>query len=254
MGRAAPLAPSLHADIERAASRPISPKPEDDLPGLQALREQALHAAKLPVAERATIERLIGENLIEAGRLDESRATLNAAIASLIQAHQEDTGEMGRLLTALAGCLSGLNDFPGALDASLRAEAILTRVYGASSPELVLTHENLARIYYRMGLIAKAADYYRKATSSGLPAPRNRTDYVSSLVGEAQALSALGDEEASIATYYRALDAAKSILPPDHLGWGMIYSELATHLGTVGRYAEAEPLRSEEHTSELQSH
>ena len=234
------MSASLAERIRSAAQQPMAPDQTSDLPSLQALSDEAARSHALPPTERATVDRLLGESLVESGKPDLARAALDRARLALIAAGLDQSAEMARVLNGLAKVESVASNFAEGLRLTDQAEALLTRAFGSQSAELLHIQETAARLHYRGGALVQALALFRRAAAHPDPLPRDRPSSISSLVGVAQVLSGLGEENASIETYYRALDLANARLPAGHVGRGMIMSELSVHLGNVHRLVEAE--------------
>lgn len=179
-----------------------------------------------------------GIALLEAGRLDEARETLEQARAQL-EREQPRGRTMAKVHLALSGLDDAEGDYASAHDHAAAADAILRSRYGAKDPKRFEALNALGVAAFRVGDYEAAAEAY----SLGLELAGDTLGPLDLAVGElnlAEAYEALGQPQRAEPLLRRSLATLEAELGPDHAELAIVHKGLGAVLLASERPAEAE--------------
>lgn len=145
--------------------------------GIDALREGADIAAQLrPYRQRLHVDALnaLAQNLAIVGDADKARVEFERALA-IEERHPSANGYLLGLLLNSLGTLHGERGDPAAASAHFaRALPIYARVFGPTSPKMLVTENNYAQALQDLGSLDEAAAVYRRiiAANEAEPNPK----------------------------------------------------------------------------------
>jgi len=147
------------------------------------------------------------------------------------------------LLMNLAAVSAELHEFDDAISTIERALALYEGLAGPHHPAVGSALFNLGGTYFRKGEYALALEHIERASAIELATIGPRHPMHANTLGSlGVALSALGRDEDAIAPLREAVDILASLGDPLDSTLALQRVNLASALGQLGRFAEAEPI------------
>jgi len=237
----AATAMSLHDRIEQAYDADTLSDPKADLARLQPVMDAALADPDLDVDDLARISLVYALAVYDNGNAQEAKSVIERALNTVTKKNGDTDQYLPDLLKNYAVYQSHSGDPEGGLETQKRALALAIKQYGPDASEVGSIYGHIAFTNQLLGRLQDALTNYQLCLQRLKPedAP---TAYVGDVSTYANDLRLHGDYEDAIVWSTKAIEAAKTYLPPENKGVGYAYNSLGDSLFAVGRYAEAEAL------------
>jgi len=206
---------------------------------IESLQRDAASYPYVDPTSLATLDRLSGMLKSSAGNFDEASADYDRGIARLTIAGLTEGDAMARLLVAKAAIEQQNDHLSSARALAQKAEAMLIRLHGTESPELIEVQCALGLIDYLEGRLSEAIEHYQMGLSHSPVRARDHVAHASLSLDLAVFSDRYGDSLAMMRYARQALVEAQAFMPAHHSSWGAIYSNSASFYTGMGRFDEA---------------